>query len=315
MNNSLTKWAGATLPADSPLYARYHNIFTKIGWTDLTFNPWIGCTRVSPACRFCYAELVSKRFSPDAPSLWRRSGPRRLTGPGYWRAPETTWKALSEALGRPLLVFSGSLCDVFEDHPVIDLDEPRARLWALIERTPYLTWQLLTKRPENISGMVPWKPGAWPQNVWLGVSIEQERYATQRLPFALATGAREVFGSFEPLMEAVDLSPYVGGGRDKGLGWAIVGGESGKRSEVRRMNPEHVDDLLGQCERYGIPAFMKQAGVRLAAELGVARTDRKGELLESLPLAWRVRRYPSHHEAALDASTQRLAQIPNEVHR
>lgn len=274
---------------------RQTNVFTKIGWTDVTFNPWWGCVRVSPACRFCYADTTSRRYAePGDESLWRRSGPRRMAGDKYWRTPLTTWKRVAEQLGRPLLCFCASMCDVFEDHPLIDLDTPRARLWELIEATaPYLRWQLLTKRPQNIARMVPWAPGAWPENVWLGVSVERQTYLDQRMPHALATGARVVFASFEPLLEHIDIARYAAPASGPRLGWAIVGGESGNRAKVRRMQPDHADALLAQCADLGVPAFFKQAGSRLAGELKLAG---KGERLDQLPERWKVRRFPAEHE-------------------
>jgi protein gp37 len=139
---------------------------SKIEWCDHTFNPWWGCARVSPGCRFCYAERDARRYGHQ---VWGRHGPRRLLSEANWRLP-LRWDRDAERAGVPALVFCASMADVFEDHPQVV--ESRQRLWRLIEDTPHLRWLLLTKRPENVPAMVPrsWA-GAWPEQVWLaGVS-------------------------------------------------------------------------------------------------------------------------------------------------
>jgi protein gp37 len=144
---------------------------TKIEWTDHTFNPWWGCARVSPACRFCYADGTATRWGHE---LWRRKGPRRMLSEANWRNP-LKWNRAAEAVGQPAKVFCASMADVFEVHPVAEvnaqLDAARLRLWSLIEQTPWLIWQLLTKRPENVAALIPWTE-EWPANVWLGTSVK-----------------------------------------------------------------------------------------------------------------------------------------------
>ncbi len=148
---------------------------TAIEWTDHTFNPWWGCSRVSPACRFCYADRDAQRYGHQ---VWRRHGPRRMLSEANWQRP-LRWNRDAERAGIPAKVFCASMADVFEDHP--DVAAPRERLWGLIEATPWLIWQLLTKRPENIARMVPWG-GEWPPHVWVGTSVENQRYADERIP-------------------------------------------------------------------------------------------------------------------------------------
>jgi protein gp37 len=122
---------------------------TAIEWTDHTFNPWWGCSRVSPACRFCYADRDAQRYGHQ---VWRRHGPRRMLSEANWQRP-LRWNRDAERAGIPAKVFCASMADVFEDHP--DVAAPRERLWGVIETTPWLIWQLLSKRPENIARMVP----------------------------------------------------------------------------------------------------------------------------------------------------------------
>lgn len=138
---------------------------TRIEWCDHTFSPWWGCSRVSPACRSCYAEAWASRWGHE---VWRRGGPRRMLSDAAWARP-LKWNRDARRAGVPARVFCASMADVFEDHP--QLPEPRKRLWDLIEATPDLHWQLLTKRAGNVAGMVPWG-GSWPPNVWIGCSAE-----------------------------------------------------------------------------------------------------------------------------------------------
>jgi protein gp37 len=191
---------------------------SKIEWCDHTFNPWWGCARVSPGCRFCYAERDARRYGHQ---VWGRHGPRRLLSEANWRLP-LRWDRDAERAGVPALVFCASMADVFEDHPQVV--EPRQRLWRLIEDTPHLRWLLLTKRPENVPEMVPWAT-AWPEQVWLGTSVETQRYALQRIPRLLeVSGVRVRFLSCEPLLGPLELSAWLA---QRAVDWVIAGGESG----------------------------------------------------------------------------------------
>ncbi len=219
---------------------------TEIRWTDSTFNPWWGCARVSEACQHCYAESWAKRFGVE----WGKTAERRVFGDKHWNEP-LRWNRQAEQAGTRRLVFCASMADVFEDHP--ELPPERERLWDLIAATPALTWQLLTKRPENIMGMVPkewWTD--WPANVWAGCTVENQRWADERLPILARVPAPITFGSFEPLFGLVDLShlPMPG--------WVIAGGESGPKAR-----PSHVGwfrSLRDQCERAQVPFLFKQWG-------------------------------------------------------
>jgi protein gp37 len=221
---------------------------SAISWCDHTFNPWWGCARVSPGCVNCYADRDATRWGMN--DLWRANGPRRMMSENYWRQP-AKWNREAQAAGTHVKVFCASMADVFEDHP--DVVEARARLWDLIEVTPWLRWQLLTKRPENVAGMVPWG-GDWPATVWLGTSVENQRYADERIPVLASLPARVRFLSCEPLLAPVDLSPWLDAGQ---LDWCITGGESGG-ARRREMSIAWLESVTGQCQAAGVPVFVKQ---------------------------------------------------------
>lgn len=225
---------------------------SAIEWTDHTFNPWWGCTKVSPACNNCYAEAFAKRTGND---VWGKGAARRFFGDKHWTEP-VRWDAAAEKAGRSARVFCASMADVFEDHP--ELPPHRARLWALIERTPSLRWLLLTKRPENMRSMVPafWNNG-WPTNVWAGTTVEDQRRADERLPFLLDVPAVVRFVSCEPLLGPVNLGNDL---HQYGVNWVIAGGESGPKH--RNADPEWFRSLRRQCLQTGVPFLFKQCGGR-----------------------------------------------------
>ncbi len=222
---------------------------TAIQWTDATFNPWWGCARVSEACQHCYAEALAKRFGQD---VWGKTAERRTFGDHHWNEP-LRWNGKAETAGVPRLVFCASMADVFEDHPALPTE--RTRLWELIGRTPWLTWQLLTKRPENIMAMVPacWQDD-WPANVWAGTTIETPKRADERLPHLAAVPAPVLFVSGEPLFGRLDLTPWFA----RGLNWVIAGGESGGKAQP--SHPDWFRSLRDQCQVAGVPFLFKQWG-------------------------------------------------------
>ncbi len=220
-----------------------------IEWTHHTFNPWIGCTKVSAACDHCYAEAWNKRY--DGGANWGPLAPRRRTK--TWGNP-VKWNKAAAAKGIRYRVFCASLADVFDNHKSIR-PEWRTELWALIKGTPHLDWQLLTKRPQNIKKMLPedWGAGGYP-NVWLGTTVENQQEAARRIPHLLSVPASVHFLSCEPLLSPVELINY-GGTR---IDWVIAGGESGPAA--RPMHPDWARSLRDQCTRAGVPFFFKQWG-------------------------------------------------------
>ena len=232
---------------------------TLIEWAHYVFNTWWGCVRVSRACDGCYAEKWAKWRGKDG--LWLPHGPRWFPSDAVWRGP-ARWNRDAAAAGKPRRVFSGSMCDVFERHPVVDmqamLDAARIQLWMLCETTPWLVWLLLTKRPQNILRMVPphWLTGGWPANVWVGASIESQEWVRPRGTKLLRVPAPVRFLSCEPLVERLDLSSLLTG--DNRVEWVIAGGESGHGAVP--SHPAWFTGLRDQCTDADIPFFFKQWG-------------------------------------------------------
>lgn len=249
---------------------------TGISWAHHTFNPWWGCMQVSPACRFCYAKRDSARYGFNA---WGSKGTRRLLSDNTWNNP-VKWNRAAARSGEQARVFCASMADVFEDHPAVV--DARARLWDLIERTPALTWMLLTKRPQNIAGMVPWDE-TWPGNVWLGVSAETQRFADERIPLLLQFPAAVRFVSAAPLLGPLDLTEYldvrcqtcngegivlVNGSTDycedcahgfnPRVNWLITEGESGPKA--RPSHPDWFRSIRDQCTDADVAFHHKQWG-------------------------------------------------------
>jgi len=182
---------------------------SSISWTDATFNPWIGCSKVSAGCSNCYAEtLMDTRWKR---AKWGAGEPRVVTSDSNWREP-IKWNAAAAAAGVRKRVFCASLADVFEDHA--ELPPLRARLWELIEKTPWLDWMLLTKRAGNIAIMLPtsWQKNPRP-NVWLGVTAENQATADERIPQLLRVPAAVHWISAEPLLGPVSFRKWLPPGR------------------------------------------------------------------------------------------------------
>lgn len=231
---------------------------SHIEWTHHTFNPWWGCKKVSAACDNCYAELWAKRMGHQ---LWGTDSPRRFFSDAHWREP-LVWNDEARLAGRRERVFCASMADVFERRS--DLNPARARLWELIHNTPNLDWLLLTKRPQNIERLVPWR-NQWPTNVWLGTSVENQTLAEKRLPFLLRNPAAVRFLSCEPLLGHLNLRPWFNQQGLHSIDWIIAGGESGGNS--RPMHPDWVVSLLNQCAEFDVPFHFKQWGNWVPASL------------------------------------------------
>ncbi len=227
---------------------------SSIEWTHHTFNPWWGCTKVSPGCDHCYAEAWSKRVGKD---IWGPNAGRLFFGDHHWREP-LGWNEEARRTRTRMRVFCASMADVFEDRK--ELEAQRLRLWDLVEKTPWLDWLLLTKRPQNIKAMAPWK-SVWPENVWMGVTVENQTWASHRIHYLLTIPAKTRFLSCEPLLGPLDLTAWT---TKKPtylkytIDWVITGGESG--AGARPLNPEWVRVLCDQCREASIPFHFKQWG-------------------------------------------------------
>lgn len=271
---------------------------SKIEWTDHTFNPWIGCQRVSPGCQHCYAETMNNYRGWVK---WGPQGTRRRASDAKWKEP-LKWNRQAEKEARRFRVFCASLADVFEDRP--ELIPWRAELCDLIEATPYLDWQLLTKRPEDVIRLVPpsWR-AAFPPNVWIGTSIESQKYADERMPHLMKIPARVRFLSVEPLLGPVALGLIGMTPSDisrryapvaEFIHWVIVGGESGPGARPFDLSWAH--DIILECTEANVAVFVKQLGaVPTEQHLGgglVQLRDRKGGNIEEWPEALRIREMP-----------------------
>lgn len=257
---------------------------SKIEWTDHTFNPWEGCTKVGPGCDHCYAETRNARFAGGTAVNWGPDAPRRRTSATNWRKP-LAWNAAADtfmaAHGRRQRVFCASLADVFDN--AVD-PAWRRDLFDLIELTPNLDWLLLTKRIGNVARMVAdarthdWLAGR--RNVMLGATVVNQAEADRDIPKLLAVPAARRFLSMEPLLGPANLTrinidghreiyPLTGttGREDEDgnpmpdlprIDWVIVGGESGPGA--RPMSPDWARCLRDQCAAAGVPYLFKQWG-------------------------------------------------------
>jgi protein gp37 len=217
---------------------------SKIEWTTHTFNPWWGCTKVSDGCKFCYAEAIARRYGND---VWGAKKTRRTFGEKHWQQP-VKWNAAAEKSGIRAQVFCASMADVFD--PAAPAGE-RERLWEVVRQTPFLDWQLLTKRPEKIERNLPQDWGQGYANVWLGTSVEDER-VIGRVSTLAAIPAAVHFLSCEPLIGPLENLPL------ENIQWVIVGGESGPRA--RPMARAWVNSIRAQCQEAKVPFFFKQWG-------------------------------------------------------
>ena len=193
--------------------------------------------------------------------LWGHHSVRRFFGKAHWREP-IVWNKEAQASGRRARVFCASMADVFERRS--DLNAERAKLWTLIEDTPNLDWLLLTKRPQNIARIAPWR-SEWPANVWVGTTVENQTLAEKRLPFLLRVPAAVRFLSCEPLLGPLVLREWFRRDSFYPIDWIIAGGESGPG--CRPMHPDWVRSLLIQCQSFNVPFHFKQWGQWVPAEL------------------------------------------------
>jgi protein gp37 len=226
---------------------------SRIEWTHHTFNPWWGCIKVSAACDHCYAETWAKRLGEV---LWGPHTPRRFFSDAHWKEP-LKWNKVAVRDKVRRRVFCASMADVFENRP--DLIEERLRLLDLIAQTPNLDWLLLTKRIHLVRKQLP-RGYEFPRNVWLGTTVEDQATAHKRIKHLLEFSSPSVrFLSCEPLLSAVDLSPYlVRNERGNRVDWVIAGGESGPHA--RPMDPAWPAALQRQCARAKVPFHFKQWG-------------------------------------------------------
>jgi len=211
---------------------------SSIEWTEQTWNPTTGCTKISPGCKNCYAEVMARRL-------------QAMEVPGYGNGFDLALHAerLDQPLKRkrPTVYFVNSMSDLFhEDIPNEFLD----RVFSVVRQTPQHTYQILTKRAERLPDY--FRENDCPRNVWLGVSVEDRRYGVARIEYLRQVEAHIRFLSVEPLLEDVGTLDL------RGIHWVIVGGESGSRA--RPMREEWVANVQAQAEAAGAAFFFKQWG-------------------------------------------------------
>lgn len=229
---------------------------TAIEWTDATWNPVTGCTKVSPGCAHCYAESITLRFKRGGPYLPGKTTivlhPDRLEVPSKWKAPKR--------------IFVNSMSDVFhEEVPFVFV----SRIFDVMRENPRHTFQVLTKRPEHMLKYLNSPEFEdWPENVWIGVSVENQYWAEQRIPILQQVPALVRFLSVEPLLKEVDLRTLL-----NGIHWVIVGGESGPKA--RPIDPMWVRQIRDDCVEADVSFFFKQWGGRHSKSRGRQLQGRK----------------------------------------
>ncbi|HAM75044.1 MAG: phage Gp37/Gp68 family protein [Alcanivorax sp.] len=231
--------------------------YSDIEWTEQTWNPVTGCTKVSPGCKHCYAEVMARRLKAMNAAGYEDGFALRLM-------PERLEQPLRRR--KPTVYFVNSMSDLFHEGVP---DEYIDRVMEVITKTPQHTYQILTKRAERIRDYFSSRPV--PTNVWLGVSVEDRKYGLPRIPYLRSVAAKVRFLSVEPLLE--DLGEFDLSGID----WVIVGGESGYKA--RPMKMEWVRNVQAECDAAQVPFFFKQWGVW--GEDGVKRSKKaNGRLLD-----------------------------------
>lgn len=290
---------------------------SKIQWTDATWNVAIGCDKVSAGCKNCYMmrdwnpETSMKGKGREIPvnGVVTRTKPATFNAPLKWQK-----QGLRSANGGRLKVFTSSLTDVF--HPAID--DYRNEVWDIIKKCPDLIFQILTKRPERIEDHLPEDWGDGWENVWLGVSIENQEVFYERLQNFYFVNAVCKFISFEPLIGPVSVNELItvsSPDEDTGepmrftipamskINWAIIGGESGNKTgkyKFRECSLKWIEDLVKKCKKHKTPVFVKQLGTYLAKEFKKMDVDigRSGGGIKNLPDTLQylnIREFPNHY--------------------
>ncbi len=218
---------------------------SSIEWTEQTWNPVTGCTKISPGCKFCYAEKFAKRLQAMGTENYR-NGFKLTLHPHMLNKP-LEWK-------KPSVIFVNSMSDLFHN------DVPEDFILAVFKTMNKAHWhqfQILTKRPERVLDMN--KKLCWTSNIWMGTSVENSDY-TDRIDVLRKTSAKIKFLSLEPLLGALPNLNL------KKINWVIVGGESGLKA--RPMKPEWVVEIQEQCDEADVPFFFKQWGGKNKKQAG-----------------------------------------------
>ena len=241
---------------------------SKIEWTDHTWNPWTGCSAVSPGCDHCYAKTIAepKRGTPAFPQGFDLTlRPHKYREPAKW--PE------------PALVFVNSMSDMFhKDVP----DEALTAAWATMVEIDRHQYQVLTKRPHRAAHKIAQLELALPPHIWLGTSVENQRFAENRIPALLSIPTWSLFLSCEPLLGPLDLRPWL-----SRLGWVIDGGESGPGRRI--ADYDWFREIRADCYDKQVPYLHKQGNAHRPGQ------DREldGQTWDDYPNAFYPMRVPA----------------------
>lgn len=244
---------------------------SKIEWTEKTWNPVTGCTKISQGCKNCYAERMAKRLKAMGQEKYRNEFQVTMHGEPILSDPYS-WS-------KPSMIFVCSMSDLFHrDVPFAFI----AQVFDTMRQANWHTYQVLTKRPERMRKFLQYIGYDWPPNVWAGTTVENQDVAAFRIAQLTALPRNIIkFLSCEPLLSPL---PRL---RLGGIDWVIIGGESGPRS--RGMKLEWVSDIIDQCTASNTPVFVKQLGNVLAKEMGIKG---KGNDPKGWPASIRVRQWP-----------------------
>ncbi len=231
---------------------------SSIEWTEATWNPVTGCTKLSAGCAHCYAERMAKRLKAMGQRRYRNEfkvtlQPDVLAVPLHWK--------------RPRMIFVNSMSDLFHEYVPADYI---AKVFAVMQQASWHTFQVLTKRPERAAELAPDLP--WPANVWMGTTVESADYLYRIEPL-LKIPAKIRFLSLEPLLGPLPKLPL------EGIHWVIVGGESGP--DARPMQSKWVFQIRDQCQENGVPFFFKQWG---GVYKSVAGRELDGKIWDETPI-------------------------------
>lgn len=215
---------------------------SKIGWTDHTMNFWWGCNKVSTECLQCYISPIMRRGGREP-----FNGPMR-TSAANWKNP-AKWNRRAQNAGERYRIFTCSMSDFFHE----GADDWRPEAWEIIQDCSHLDWLILTKRPELIAKRLPKDWGDGYPNAWLGVTCGV-RSSLKRVEILCKIPAAVRWVSAEPLLEAIDFSPYLGGR----INWIITGCENAAKAKRRPMALDWVRDIDRQCREAGVAHFLKQ---------------------------------------------------------
>lgn len=231
---------------------------TSIEWTELTWNPVTGCTKISAGCKFCYAEVMTKRLKSMGVEKYK-DGFKKVRIHEDTLGIPYSWK-------KSKVVFVNSMSDLFHNDVPLEFIQ---RVFQVMNQNPQHVFQVLTKRADRLAEIN--EQLTWSHNIWMGVSVEDER-VIDRIDFLRATGARVKFLSLEPLIGPLpNLNLH-------GIDWVIVGGESGHKA--RPMNPDWVLNIQEQCESSKVAFFFKQWGGKNKKKAG---RELNGQTYDEMP--------------------------------